>query len=134
MFHGKSNAFAICKRLGLQEDILNRASKLLTTDHINIEELLKSIYDNKLQIEKEKELIDKNLNQVELLRNSLESDLSNHKQKEKEILEKYNLSNIDVLKVGHHGNKTSSGSTFINKINPKYSIISVGMNNRLWTS
>ena len=41
MFHGKSNAFAICKRLGLQEDILNRASKLLTTDHINIEELLK---------------------------------------------------------------------------------------------
>ncbi len=54
--------------------------------------------------------------------------------KEKEILEKYNLSNIDVLKVGHHGNKTSSGSTFINKINPKYSIISVGMNNRLWTS
>lgn len=88
MFHGKSNAFAICKRLGLQEDILNRASKLLTTDHINIEELLKSIYDNKLQIEKEKELIDKNLNQVELLRNSLESDLSNHKQKEKEILEK----------------------------------------------
>ena len=55
-------------------------------------------------------------------------------EKEKEILEKYNLSNIDVLKVGHHGNKTSSGSTFINKINPKYSIISVGMNNRLWTS
>ena len=55
-------------------------------------------------------------------------------EKEKEILEKYNLSNIDVLKVGHHGSKISGGSTFINKINPKYSIISVGMNNRLWTS
>ena len=54
-------------------------------------------------------------------------------EKEKEILEKYNLSNIDVLKVGHHGSKTSGVSTFINKINPKYSIISVGMNNRLWT-
>lgn len=51
-------------------------------------------------------------------------------EKEKEILEKYNLSNIDVLKVGHHGNKTSGVRTFINKINPKYSIISVGMNNR----
>jgi competence protein ComEC len=25
---------------------------------------------------------------------------------EKEILNKYNLSNIDVLKVGHHGSKT----------------------------
>ena len=49
---------------------------------------------------------------------------------EKEILDKYNLSNIDVLKVGHHGSKTSSSKVFINKTNPKYSIISVGKNNR----
>jgi len=49
---------------------------------------------------------------------------------EKEILNKYNLPDIDVLKVGHHGSKTSSGKEFINKINPKYSIISVGKNNR----
>lgn len=49
---------------------------------------------------------------------------------EKEILDKYNLSNIDVLKVGHHGSKTSSSKEFINSINPKYSIISVGKNNR----
>ena len=49
---------------------------------------------------------------------------------EKEILNKYNLSDIDVLKVGHHGSKTSSSKEFINEINPKYSIISVGKNNR----
>ena len=49
---------------------------------------------------------------------------------EREILNKYNLPNIDVLKVGHHGSKTSSGKEFINEINPKYSIISVGKNNR----
>ena len=49
---------------------------------------------------------------------------------EKEILDKYNLPNIDVLKVGHHGSKTSSSKEFINEINPKYSIISVGKNNR----
>ena len=49
---------------------------------------------------------------------------------EKEILDKYNLTDIDVLKVGHHGNKTSSGKDFIDGINPKYSIISVGKNNR----
>ena len=48
----------------------------------------------------------------------------------KEILDKYNLSDIDVLKVGHHGSKTSSSKTFINEMNPKYSIISVGKNNR----
>lgn len=51
-------------------------------------------------------------------------------EKEKDILEKYNISNIDVLKVGHHGSKTSSSKIFIDEIEPKYSIISVGKNNR----
>ena len=49
---------------------------------------------------------------------------------EKEILNKYNLPHIDVLKVGHHESNTSSSKEFINEINPKYSIISVGKNNR----
>ena len=49
---------------------------------------------------------------------------------EKAVLEKYNLSDIEVLKVGHHGSKTSSGKEFIDEVNPKYSIISAGKNNR----
>ncbi|MBP3799577.1 MAG: MBL fold metallo-hydrolase, partial [Bacilli bacterium] len=49
---------------------------------------------------------------------------------ENKILENYNLPNIDVLKVGHHGSRTSSGKDFIDEINPKYSIISVGKKNR----
>ena len=34
---------------------------------------------------------------------------------EEDLIEKYNLSEIDVLKVGHHGSKTSSGKEFINE-------------------
>ncbi len=51
-------------------------------------------------------------------------------ERERDIIDKYNLSDIDVLKVGHHGSKTSSSKEFIDEINPKYSIISVGKNNR----
>lgn len=51
-------------------------------------------------------------------------------EKEKDILKKYNLKNIDFLKVGHHGSNTSSSKHFINQIEPKYSLISVGKNNR----
>ena len=51
-------------------------------------------------------------------------------EKEEDILNKYNISVIDVLKIGHHGSKTSSSKEFITKIKPKYSIISVGKNNR----
>ncbi len=49
---------------------------------------------------------------------------------EKYLIEQYNLQDIDVLKVGHHGSNTSSSKSFINEISPKYSIISVGKNNR----
>ena len=35
----------------------------------------------------------------------------------------------DVLKVGHHGSSYSSSAAFLRKVNPKYSIISVGKNN-----
>jgi competence protein ComEC len=51
-------------------------------------------------------------------------------EKEKDILEKYNLNDIDFLKVGHHGANTSSSEIFINSLNLKYSLISVGKNNR----
>ena len=67
------------------------------------------------------------------------TELNNHKflfmgdagvEVEEDLIQKYNLQNIDVLKVGHHGSKTSSSKNFIDEINPKYSIISVGKNNR----
>ena len=48
---------------------------------------------------------------------------------EQDLIEKYNLKDIEVLKVGHHGSKTSSSELFIDKIEPKYSIISVGKKN-----
>ena len=49
---------------------------------------------------------------------------------EEDLIEKYNLKDTDVLKVGHHGSKTSTGKEFVGVINPKHSIISVGKNNR----
>lgn len=73
---GKSNAFAISKKLGLSDEILNRANSFQKDDEINIETLLKNIYNDKLAIEEEKEKIQRNSNQVELLRKSLERDNS----------------------------------------------------------
>ena len=67
------------------------------------------------------------------------TELSNYKflfmgdagiEVEENLITKYNLKDIDVLKVGHHGSKTSSSKEFVDNTDPKYSIISVGKNNR----
>ena len=94
---GKSNAFAISKKLGLPSDILERAENLLTEDNISVEELIKNIYDDKLLIEKEKEKILKNSNQVELLRKQLENNVSNVELREKEIIEKAKTEAKNIL-------------------------------------
>ena len=49
---------------------------------------------------------------------------------EQEIIKEYSLGKIDVLKVGHHGSKTSSSKEFIDIIKPKYALISVGEDNK----
>lgn len=54
------------------------------------------------------------------------------KEVEDQIVSKYTevLKNIDILKVGHHGSKTSTGENLINIAKPKYALISAGKNNR----
>ena len=52
------------------------------------------------------------------------------KKVEENILNKYYLDKVDFLKVGHHGSNTSTSEKFVSKISPKYSVISVGKNNR----
>lgn len=48
---------------------------------------------------------------------------------ENEILKSNNNLESTVLKVGHHGSKTSSTENFIDDVNPKIAVIGVGKNN-----
>lgn len=66
-----------------------------------------------------------NINQIKIL---FMGDSSINR--EQDILNKYNIKKIDILKVGHHGSDTSTSKNFLNVINPTVSIISVGKNNK----
>ena len=94
---GKSNAFEISKRLGLSENILDNAKSLLKQDDINIEELLKNIYDDKLIVENTKNEIEKNKTQIENLRKSLEQEIINQKEEKNIKFEKAKQESQNML-------------------------------------
>jgi len=48
---------------------------------------------------------------------------------ETEMLNKGFDVKADVLKVGHHGSSSSTSDEFLKKVNPKYAVISCGVNN-----
>ena len=116
----------------LEKDLIKVLNKKKIPYYSCIKEL--NINDKKLYFLNHKDYGNENDNS-----NVIYTELNNYKflfmgdagvEVEEDLIEKYNLQDIDVLKVGHHGSKTSSSKNFIDEIEPKYSIISVGKNNR----
>lgn len=116
----------------LEQDLIKVLDKKKIPYYSCIKEL--NIDDTKLYFLNNKDYGNENDNSSVIY-----TKLNNHKflfmgdagvEVEEDLIEKYNIQDIDVLKVGHHGSKTSSSKNFINEINPKYSIISVGKTNR----
>ena len=117
-------------------ELENELIKVLNKKKIQYYSCIKelNIDDNKLYFLNNKDYGNENDNSSVIY-----TELNNHKflfmgdvgvEVEEDLIEKYNLQDIDVLKVGHHGSKTSSCEEFINEIDPDYSIISVNKNNR----
>ena len=116
----------------LEQELIKVLDKKKIPYYSCIKEL--NIDDNKLYFLNNKDYGNENDNSSVIY-----TELNNYKflfmgdagvEVEQSLIDKYNLQDIDILKVGHHGSKTSSSKNFINEIEPKYSIISVGKNNR----
>ena len=94
---GTSNAFSISRKLGISEEIISRAKELMSSDKINIEDLLNNIYENKKIIETEKEKILEDSKKVQNLKNSLEEDYSKLQNTKKELVAKAKSEARDIL-------------------------------------
>lgn len=112
---GKSNAFAITKRLGMPDSILTRAEELMNDEHIDVEELIKNIYDDKVEIEKEKDKIKQNSNQIELLRKNFDNKNTQLSTRENDIIEKAKMQAREILL-----NAKKEANSIISSLNELY--------------
>ncbi len=71
---GRSNAFAISKRLGLGEDIIAEARNFLTGEDIQFEELLSDIQKNRMVTEREREQAERVKREIEQLKEKHEEE------------------------------------------------------------
>lgn len=94
---GTSNAFAISRKLGISEEIIERAKEFIDSEKINIEELLTNIYEDKRIIEIEKQKILENSAKIDILKKSLEVDFSKLGKQEKDIINKAKEQARDIL-------------------------------------
>ena len=129
---GKSNAFAISRKLGLNEKIIEKASSMIDKNSVQLEDLLKNIYDTKSKIENEKELTDKTLQEITELKNKLEiqnRDLIEHKkdyvtkakQEAKEILLDAKETANSIIKDIESNASASKANKLRNTLNEKIS-------------
>lgn len=94
---GKSNAFAISKRLGLSDEILDKAKEQLEEDSIKFEDVLSEIEKNRQMLKKEREQTLKFKNEAEELRAKLVAQKEKSEEKYSEIINKANLEAKEIL-------------------------------------
>lgn len=85
---GSSNAFAITKRLGLPEEIIERAKANIDEDSVELEKVISILEHDKRELEKDKADIESYKKEIEDLKKSLAERNENIEEKKKEIISK----------------------------------------------
>lgn len=85
---GKSNAFEISRRLGLPDEIIGEAKKLLSSENIEFEDVLQSIDEDRTKIREYKEELEREKADLEKENKRLQSKIKKLEDQKEKILEK----------------------------------------------
>ena len=94
---GKSNAFAISEKLGISEDIIARAGKLIESDNKRFENVIERLDTNRIEMEKERNRAEEMRLEYEAFKKKSEADLKAKIAKSEEEIQKSTLKARQIL-------------------------------------
>ena len=104
---GKSNAFEISRRLGLDQSIIDSAKELLNENDTRFEDVLKAIEEDRTEIENKRIKINEEIEEIERLREKLENKNKKLEEKQEAIINKAKEEAREIVK------KAKNESAFI---------------------
>ena len=94
---GKSNAFAISKKLGLSENIIDQAKEFIGTNDESFEDVISSLEEKRIAMEKEQEETEQLHREVEELKNRLKEKNNRIDQAKERIMREANEQAREIL-------------------------------------
>ncbi len=94
---GKSNAFAISERLGISEDIILRAGRLIERDNKRFEEVIERLDTNRIAMEKERDKAEALRREYEEYKKKAEAELNAKIAKSEDEIQKQTLKARQIL-------------------------------------
>lgn len=119
---GKSNAFAISKKLGLTDDIINNAKEQISDNNKNFEDIIIDIETKRIQIENDLLEVESEKKRAHNLTKNLEEKNEKLNSQKKRILDEANIEAAKILSdAKHSADEAIRNINKYGKINPDIS-------------